>query len=221
MKLVTIYQVKNEYTRERAFMSLTSLNEIVGAQEALDMSVYEAVFGETNIEGAVLFYAGGRDADDYAYLNTLFQVCNFRDEVEADTLINHFGYKGRSMSVSDVVRINDRYYYCDSFGWSEVEVVKVPHWVTIGMKATGSYFSDTYPFEVIKMTPASKVITIRELSATPAEGHDHFGSQKYDYSSNENNRTYTVRRHKNGNWKTPCGMNVYFGSARKYDDPHC
>lgn len=34
------------------------------------------------------------------------------------------GYRAHSMSVSDVVRINDgneiKYYYCDSFGWVDV-----------------------------------------------------------------------------------------------------
>lgn len=34
------------------------------------------------------------------------------------------GYKARSMSVSDVVRINDgneiKYYYCDSIGWKDI-----------------------------------------------------------------------------------------------------
>ena len=26
-------------------------------------------------------------------------------------------YFGRSLSVSDIVRLNGKYYYCDSFGW--------------------------------------------------------------------------------------------------------
>ena len=28
-------------------------------------------------------------------------------------------YCGRSLSVSDVVQLDDKNYYCDSFGWSE------------------------------------------------------------------------------------------------------
>ena len=28
-------------------------------------------------------------------------------------------YYGRSLSVSDVVLLDGKYYYCDSFGWSE------------------------------------------------------------------------------------------------------
>ena len=40
------------------------------------------------------------------------------------------GYRAHSMSVSDVVRINDgneiRYYYCDSIGWVDItkEIIK-------------------------------------------------------------------------------------------------
>ena len=31
-------------------------------------------------------------------------------------------YKGRSVSVSDIVEINNEYYYCDSFGWVQIAV---------------------------------------------------------------------------------------------------
>lgn len=30
-------------------------------------------------------------------------------------------FKGHSLSVSDVVRCDDKYYYCDSFGWKELD----------------------------------------------------------------------------------------------------
>ena len=30
------------------------------------------------------------------------------------------GYKTRSVSVSDIVFLNNQYYYCDSFGWKRV-----------------------------------------------------------------------------------------------------
>lgn len=33
-------------------------------------------------------------------------------------------YCGRSLSVSDVVRLDGKYYYCDSFGWSECPTTK-------------------------------------------------------------------------------------------------
>ena len=30
------------------------------------------------------------------------------------------GYKGHSISMSDVIEIDGKYFYCDSFGWEEV-----------------------------------------------------------------------------------------------------
>lgn len=48
-------------------------------------------------------------------LENLFEIFN----------LNHpEGYRARSLSVSDIVRINDgneiEYYYCDSFGWKDI-----------------------------------------------------------------------------------------------------
>lgn len=50
-------------------------------------------------------------------------------ETDTDTLENLFvifntdhpdDYTGHSLSVSDVVKIKNRYYYCDSFGWEDI-----------------------------------------------------------------------------------------------------
>ena len=53
--------------------------------------------------------------DDYDLLNRLFEIFN----------LNHpEGYRAHSISVSDVIRIDDeneiRYYYCDSIGWKDI-----------------------------------------------------------------------------------------------------
>lgn len=32
------------------------------------------------------------------------------------------GYKGRSLSVSDVIEIDGEYYYCQAVGWLKVEI---------------------------------------------------------------------------------------------------
>lgn len=38
--------------------------------------------------------------------------------------INHpSDFKGHSLSVSDIVQLNDKYYYCDSFGWKDITSV--------------------------------------------------------------------------------------------------
>lgn len=90
--------------------------------------------------------------------------------------------------------------------------------IKVGTLATGSYWSDCYPFEVIKVTPSGKTITIRGLDSKVVKGSTHDGSAEYEYTSNENARTYTVRLTKSG-YKTPCNMRVHFGFAREYRDP--
>lgn len=61
--------------------------------------------------------------DDYDLLNRLFVTFN----------INHpVGFKGHSMSVSDVIKINHtvdenkaKYYFCDAIGWKDItEIIK-------------------------------------------------------------------------------------------------
>lgn len=50
--------------------------------------------------------------DDDITLDNIFTMCN----------LNHpEGYKGHSLSISDIVVIEGKYYwYCDTFGWKEI-----------------------------------------------------------------------------------------------------
>lgn len=56
-------------------------------------------------------------ADDMDLVNYLWEVFNERYPV---------GYRARSLSVSDIIRVEDtetntvKYYYCDSFGWEDI-----------------------------------------------------------------------------------------------------
>jgi len=51
---------------------------------------------------------------------------NEDDEVELDDIFMKFntshpeGFKGHSLSISDIVALDEKYYYCDSMGWEEV-----------------------------------------------------------------------------------------------------
>lgn len=100
---------------------------------------------------------------------------------------------------------------CKGTGRVETEII-------VGMGASGTYWTDYYPFEVIKISPSGKTITIRRMDAEPAEGHDYFGNQQYTYTPNPDGATHTVRFTKQG-YKTPEGMRIYFGRARRYEDP--
>jgi len=97
MKL-RIYQINlNRDDEDRAF---TSLEEI--GKERVDRSLYDTVF-----EGTV-------EAGD---LEDVFRIFNVEHPE---------GYKGRSLSVSDVVEVIESegvaagFYYCDSFGFAKV-----------------------------------------------------------------------------------------------------
>ena len=44
-------------------------------------------------------------------LDKIFEVFN----------VNHpKNYHGHSLSISDIVKLGDKYYFCDSFGWEDV-----------------------------------------------------------------------------------------------------
>lgn len=217
--LVTVFQVKKEMTRSHGFASLEVMEEYMKqGRNAYDMSAYEVVFGELSIGGFPFF---PRIPDEL--IRFLYEVTNDpRQQEDKETLVDYFKFRGRSISISDIIKIDDEYYYCNLMSWEKITPKKgtVPNWIYEGMRASGSYFSDIYPFEVIKVTPSGKTVTIREMNATLVKGSDFDGTAEYVYTSNPNGETHTVRRDKFGRWKTPNGMKVSFGSARKYRDPH-
>lgn len=99
----TIYQVKRGLTREFGYIGLRERKLFLGTTD-INMDVYEEVYNGT-LEGK----------SPNRVLEKLFTMFN----------TNHpSDYTGRSMSVSDIVKIDDgldtRYYYCDSFEWEEI-----------------------------------------------------------------------------------------------------
>ena len=64
---------------------------------------YKVVYeGETNLDEKL---------DDITILENLFTKFN----------LNHpDDFRGHSLSVSDVVVLDDKMYYCDDFGWKEI-----------------------------------------------------------------------------------------------------
>lgn len=90
--------------------------------------------------------------------------------------------------------------------------------IEVGTLATGSYWSDCYPFEVIKLSPSGKTIYIRRMDSKVVSGSTHDGTAEYEYTSDPNGQLYTVRMTKKG-YRTPCNMRIAFGHAREYRDP--
>lgn len=105
----TIYQVKTEKIREYGFMGYEELCTIHGG--IVDMSKYNKV------------YSGKITANTVSEALEKLWV-QFNTAHPAD-------YRGRSLSVGDVVAIGEgkstNYFYCDSFGWKVLtpEIMKL------------------------------------------------------------------------------------------------
>lgn len=219
MMSVTVFQVKASQTREFGFMGLKEREAVLKLDSSnwdiVDMSVYDVVYGEREIAGWALFDFPKTDKDA---LETLFRLTNVPSKSEAE-ILKKDGWCGRSMSVSDIVQINDRFYYCDSVGFQEIKPKNVPNWIYVGMGATGCHYSDLYPYEVTRISKSGKVVYIRVMDAKRVGKNHNIGDQQeYTYTSRTDMEEETVRKTKKG-WRTPGGMSVAFGFMRKYEDP--
>lgn len=87
--------------------------------------------------------------------------------------------------------------------------------IEVGMGASGSYWTDVYPFEVVRVV-SDQTVDIRKLDVKITGGD--WLDPEYELLSNEKNPVVRVRKTKTG-WKTADGMRIRFGSARYYRDP--
>ena len=94
MKKFRIYQLDED--NEKAMALLFKSYEEVETEFSLDL--YKVVY-----EGEVEEQA---EPDD---IYCKFQSPEFDD------------YKGHSLSMSDIVYMDEKYYYCDDFGWKELD----------------------------------------------------------------------------------------------------
>lgn len=93
-----IYQLKNENMREYGFMPLSFIKKL---GREVDQNHYNMVY-EGKIDGC---------KDEFEVLERLF--VKFNVERPDD-------FKGHSMSVSDVVELDGKLFYCDSFGFERI-----------------------------------------------------------------------------------------------------
>lgn len=94
-----IYQVKKDKMMEFAFESFEMAEKRNGVG-----SVVKDNYDEV--------YSFDLDSSVEVKLDDIYEIFNL--SIPSD-------FKGHSMSVSDVVRFDDKYYYCDSFGWKELD----------------------------------------------------------------------------------------------------
>lgn len=92
--------------------------------------------------------------------------------------------------------------------------------VVVGMGATESCGSDAYPYEVIEIRTANKII-IRSMNVENGHGGQPYsGIENWIITSNPEGRIETLRKGKDGHWKTACGTRYYVGHASRHHDPH-
>ena len=91
-----ILQLKDFRKVEYSFMSYNYAKE-----HDFKLSDYEVVY-----EGSI------KETETFKALEDLFTEFNINRPED---------FKGHSLSMSDVVELDGVYYYCDSFGWEEVE----------------------------------------------------------------------------------------------------
>lgn len=101
--MYSIYQVKNAPTYEKYLFAST--RDLSDAGLAVSRENYDLVWSSRAIRG--------RNDDEHA-LSELYARFNLRHPT---------GYKGRSMSVSDVVVIDGRAYYVDPFAFVPIEFI--------------------------------------------------------------------------------------------------
>lgn len=95
-----IYQIENRRLKQCPY-SFRNWNE---AEDNFSMTDYTKVYEGTLIKTGYL------NSD-----NKVLEKLYFRFNVDHPE-----DYKGRSLSVSDVVKIDDRIYYCNMSGWEKI-----------------------------------------------------------------------------------------------------
>ena len=99
-----IYQVNDEKENARYIMfSGLDMLEHLELRDKLSLNLYNKVW-----EGSVEAEEGKSIITILDHIYMKFQSPRLE------------GYKGHSLSVSDIVEIDGKYYYCDSYGWEEI-----------------------------------------------------------------------------------------------------
>ena len=102
-----IYQVKRSKMHEFAFESFERAEHFNGVGSVVLDNYYKV---------------GEFEADEGISLEAVFSACNFRyEEAYKDAGMSNVVFEGHSMSVSDVVKTPNGFFYCDSFGWKKLD----------------------------------------------------------------------------------------------------
>jgi hypothetical protein len=91
--------------------------------------------------------------------------------------------------------------------------------IVIGMGATISCGSDSYPATIIQITQNGKRIVLQEDKAVRTDKNGMSECQKYDYTEDSAGRIYIATLRKDGHYRiTGTTQNVFVGQRRKHYD---
>jgi len=97
--------------------------------------------------------------------------------------------------------------------------------IEVGMGATKSVGSDSYPYTITKVTSNGNEIHAQRDNSTPTEDSEYYGTQSYTYSQDPNSKVEIFTLRKNGYFvKKGKPLNHYWdslslGIRRYYRDP--
>jgi hypothetical protein len=97
--------------------------------------------------------------------------------------------------------------------------------IEVGMGATKSVGSDSYPYTIIKVTSNGNEIHAQRDNSTPTEDSEYYGTQSYTYIQDPNSEVEIFTLRKNGYFvKKGRPLNHYWdslslGIRRYYRDP--
>lgn len=89
----------------------------------------------------------------------------------------------------------------------------------VGMPATMTAGSDSYPMKVIAVSKNKFKVTAQRIATKPGAGYDYYGNQVYEYFPEQVEGTPdTFYKCKDGTYGEQ-GNWLRLGYARKYEDP--
>jgi hypothetical protein len=234
MLKVTVYQMNSEKMQELygdprgAFDNLENRRkwypQMFDKNGNLKMDAYDVVF-DWNIEGYVFFHDVNRANTNLEKLAKLFHL--FNDPRERESLEKHFVFTGYSMSVGNVVKLENprslqkvSFYYCDSFGWEKFEPVNVPLGFKVGDGATMYIGTDRYPAHISRISESGKTVWIRRADYRRTDKNGYGGSQEYEITPDPDAGEYQVKYSKKYGYWVSNGTQVSLKGASAYQDPH-
>lgn len=100
----SIYQIKESVIENDPMKAFAGHDEITEK------------FGSININDYDKVYSGEIEENDiFEALERLFTIFN---------IMRPEDFKGHSLSVGDIVELDENFWYCDSFGWKQIENIK-------------------------------------------------------------------------------------------------